>query len=154
MSLTAQMQARRTQSGRQMTSCRHVDMRKAAFAQTSQAFAFAGRRTSRCRAAMKPEQEKAARVDRLEDGRNAPAQFVYDIVEMTDCILEAINSSGQAFTSGLTGRLFPSISRRLGHGSHAGAASRLSARATMAVRCYFLDNRSGAVIIITSLASN
>src|SRR5262245_4225234 len=34
-------------------------MRKAAFARTSQAFAFAGRRISRCRAAMTPEQEKA-----------------------------------------------------------------------------------------------
>jgi len=36
-------------------------LRKAAFAQTSQAFAFAGRRISRCRAAMTPEQEKALR---------------------------------------------------------------------------------------------
>jgi hypothetical protein len=35
-----------------------VDIRKAAFAQTSQAFAFAGGRISRCRAAMPPEQEK------------------------------------------------------------------------------------------------
>jgi len=43
---------------------------------------------------------------------------------MTDCILEAINSSRQAFISGLTGRLFPLISRRLGHGSSQGAASR------------------------------
>src|SRR5215510_10081447 len=34
-------------------------MRKAAFAQTSQAFAFAGRRISICRAATTPEQEKA-----------------------------------------------------------------------------------------------
>jgi hypothetical protein len=46
-----------------MTSCRQrrwsVDIRKAAFAQTSQAFAFAGRQISRCRAAMTPEQEKA-----------------------------------------------------------------------------------------------
>ena len=42
--------------------------------------------------------------------RNAPAQFVYDIVEMTDCILEAINSSTQAYISALTGRLCPSIS--------------------------------------------
>jgi anthranilate/para-aminobenzoate synthase component II len=51
-----------------MTSCRQrrrsVDIRKAAFAQTSQAFAFAGRRISICRAAMTPEQEKAA-LDRL-----------------------------------------------------------------------------------------
>src|SRR5262249_53535166 len=38
--------------------------------------------------------------------RNAPAQFVYDIVEMTDCILdEVINSSTQAYISALTGRL-------------------------------------------------
>src|SRR5262249_50888457 len=42
--------------------------------------------------------------------RNASAQFVYDIVEMTDCILEAINSSTQAYISALTGRLSPSIS--------------------------------------------
>src|SRR5262249_20581352 len=42
--------------------------------------------------------------------RNAPAQFVYDIVEMTDCILEAMNSSTQAYISALTGRLCPSIS--------------------------------------------
>ena len=39
--------------------CRYI---KAAFAQTSQAFAFAGRRISRCRAAMTPEQEKAPHV--------------------------------------------------------------------------------------------
>ena len=44
---------------------------------------------------------------------NAPAQFVYDIVEMTDCILEAINSSIQAYINALTGRLCPSISRPL-----------------------------------------
>jgi len=36
---------------------------------------------------------------------------------MTDCILEVINSSMQAYISALTGRLCPSISRRLGHGS-------------------------------------
>src|SRR5215831_13727633 len=51
-----------------MTSCRQrrrsVDIRKPAFAQTSQAFAFAGRQISRCRAAVTPEQEKAA-LDRL-----------------------------------------------------------------------------------------
>jgi len=35
--------------------------------------------------------------------QNAPAQFVYDIVEMTDCIPEAINSSIQAYISALTG---------------------------------------------------
>jgi hypothetical protein len=40
--------------------------------------------------------------------RNAPAQFVYDIIEMTDCILEAINSSTQAYIGALTGRLCPS----------------------------------------------
>jgi hypothetical protein len=38
----------------------------------------------------------------------APAQFVYDIIEMTDCILEAINSSTQAHISALVGRLCPS----------------------------------------------
>jgi hypothetical protein len=32
---------------------------------------------------------------------------------MTDCILEAINSSIQAYISALTGRLSPSISRPL-----------------------------------------
>src|SRR5215813_1318961 len=42
--------------------------------------------------------------------RNAPVQFVYDIVEMTDCILEAVNSSIQAYITALTGRLGPSIS--------------------------------------------
>jgi hypothetical protein len=42
--------------------------------------------------------------------RNAPAQFVYDIIEMTDCILEAINSATQAYISALTGRLCSSIS--------------------------------------------
>src|SRR5262249_2985615 len=36
-----------------------VDIRRAAFAQTSQAFAFAGTRISRRRAPMMPEQEKA-----------------------------------------------------------------------------------------------
>ena len=41
--------------------CRYT---KSAFAQTSQAFAFAGRRISICRAAMTPEQEKTA-LDRL-----------------------------------------------------------------------------------------
>ncbi len=40
----------------------------------------------------------------------APAQFVYDIIEMTDCILEAINSSTQAYISALMGRFCPSIS--------------------------------------------
>src|SRR5262249_47154993 len=38
------------------------------------------------------------------------AQFVYEIIEMTDCILEAINSSIQAYINALTGRLCPSIS--------------------------------------------
>jgi hypothetical protein len=42
--------------------------------------------------------------------RNAPAQFVYDIVKMTDCILELINSAMQANISALTGRQCPSIS--------------------------------------------
>ena len=37
--------------------CRYT--KRAAFAQTSQAFAFAGGRISRCRAAMPPEQGKA-----------------------------------------------------------------------------------------------
>ena len=41
--------------------CRYT---KSAFAQTSQAFAFAGRRISICRAAVTPEQEKTA-LDRL-----------------------------------------------------------------------------------------
>jgi len=49
---------------------------------------------------------------------------------MTDCILEAINSSRQAFISALTGRLCPSIIRPSDDGSE----------------CYFLDNRSGAAI--------
>ena len=43
--------------------------------------------------------------------RKPPAQFVYDIVEMTDCILEAINSNMQAYISALTGRQCPSISQ-------------------------------------------
>ena len=41
---------------------------------------------------------------------NPVVQFVYDIVAMTDCILEAINSSIQVYISALTGRLCPSIS--------------------------------------------
>jgi hypothetical protein len=55
---------------------------------------------------------------------------------MTDSILEAINSSIQAYISALTGRLFPSISRRLGHGSTQEQIE-LSARATMAVSAIF-----------------
>jgi len=46
----------------------------------------------------------------LLERRNALAQFVYDIVEISDCILEAINSIIQAYISALTGRLRPSIS--------------------------------------------
>jgi hypothetical protein len=42
--------------------------------------------------------------------RNAPAQFVYGIIEMTDCILQAINSSIQVSISALTGRKCPYIS--------------------------------------------
>ncbi len=41
---------------------------------------------------------------------NAPAQFVYDIIEMTDFIFEAINSNMQPSISALTGRQCPSIS--------------------------------------------
>ena len=84
--------------------------------------------------------------------RNAPAQFVYDIVEMTDCILEVINSSTQAYTSPLTGRLCPSILRRLGHGSTQQRPLDGTIRPSDDdCECYFLDDRSGAVIIITSL---
>src|SRR6516164_9547886 len=77
------------------------------------------REISSCRSASVPETRSSATMIQLVllQRRNAPAQFVYDIVEMTDCILEAINSSRQAFISGLTGRLCSSISRRLGHGS-------------------------------------
>src|SRR5215472_11447814 len=79
--------------------------------------------------------------------RNAPAQFVYDIVEMTDCILEAINSSRQAFISGLTGRLCSSISRRLGHGSTQQQPLDGTIRPSDdGSECYFLDNRSGAAM--------
>jgi hypothetical protein len=73
--------------------------------------------------------------------RNATAQFVYDLVKMTDCILEAIleaiNPFIQAFISGLTGRLFPYFSRRPGHGPPGGGLIELSARATMAASAVF-----------------
>src|SRR6516165_265286 len=90
------MQARRprgiTQSGRQMTSCRQrrrsVDIRKAAFAQTSQAFAFAGRRISRCRAAMTPEQEKA-----LHDALDRLAGELATLKVMLRRLLRASNGS-------------------------------------------------------------
>src|SRR5262249_1599151 len=92
---------------------------------------------------------------RTDLARRIFSRCPYDIVEMTDCILEAINSSRQASISGLTGRQCPSISRRLGHGSTQhwplDGTIRLSDDGS---ECYFLDNRSGAVIIITSLASN
>src|SRR5262245_26026992 len=42
--------------------------------------------------------------------RNARAQFGYDIIEMTDCIFEAINSNMQVYISALTGRQCLSIS--------------------------------------------
>jgi hypothetical protein len=41
--------------------------------------------------------------------QNAPAQFVYDFVEMTDCIFEAINSNMQVSIRALTGRKCSSI---------------------------------------------
>jgi hypothetical protein len=47
---------------------------------------------------------------------NAVLYFLYDLVEMTDYILEAINSGRQAFISGLRGSLFPYTLPRLGYG--------------------------------------
>jgi hypothetical protein len=88
--------------------------------------------------------------------RNALAQYAYGIVEMTDCILEvmldAIHSFRHASIIGLTGRLCPSISRRLGHGS-LGLWIELSARATMAVSAISWITEAALVMMITSLAS-
>jgi hypothetical protein len=66
---------------------------------------------------------------------------------MTDCILEVINSSTQAYISALTGRLFPYISRRLGHGStQERSLDSIIRPSDDGSECYFLDNRSGAAI--------
>jgi len=71
---------------------------------------------------------------------------------MTDCILEVINSSTQAYIRALTGRQSPSISWRLGHGSttQERLLIELSARATRAVSAIFWTTGAAAICALLS----
>jgi hypothetical protein len=54
-----------------------------------------------CRSASEPETRSPASMIQatrlLAKDFDAPVQFVYDIIEMTDCIFEAINSNMQVY---------------------------------------------------------